>query len=65
MYEVQRNWFASYYEEEDMLAFIAGVAIGIVVGAYIVYNNRKKAFAILAKAKEQAEIELNKLKAKL
>lgn len=48
-----------------MLAFIAGVAIGIVVGAYIVYNNRKKAFAILAKAKEQAEIELNKLKAKL
>lgn len=45
-----------------MLLFIAGLVLGVLVGGFVVLNNKNKALAILQAAKVKAEAELAKAK---
>ena len=47
------------------IGLIIGLCLGVLLGGYIVKNNKDKAFAALDALKEAAEKELNEIKKKI
>jgi predicted MFS family arabinose efflux permease len=45
-----------------MLSLGIGLVLGAIIGGFVVYNNQKKALALLQVAKAAAEAELAKVK---